>query len=103
MARFDDHPTPLAVARHPPPLVLHHPNDHLGLGTRMVIPLRTPEALSKPARQINPRIEFSGSPLVVDTASMAPVPLSMLKQGAPLASAWRADIQDALDALFGSY
>ena len=103
MARFDVHPNPFAADRHHTPFVLDVQNDHLGLGSRMVIPLRTTEALNKPARQINPRIEFSGSPLVVDTASMAPVPLSMLKQGAPLASAWRTDIQDALDALFGSY
>ena len=103
MARYDVYPNPFAVDRPHTPFVLDVQNDHLGLGTRMVIPLRTPEALSKPARQINPRIEFSGTPLVVDTASMAPVPVSMLKQGAPLANAWWADIQDAIDALFGSY
>ena len=103
MARFDVYANPSPQA-HSTPYLLDVQCQLLdGLDTRMVIPLRTPEALSKPAHQINPRIEFSGSPLVVDTASMAPVPLSMLKQGAPLASAWRADIQDALDALFGSY
>lgn len=103
MARFDIHPNPFAVDRLHTPFVLDVQNDHLGLGTRMVIPLRTEAALSKPARQINPTIEFHGQRLVVDTASMAPVPLSMLKQAEPLASAWRADIQDAIDALFGSY
>lgn len=103
MARFDIHPNPFAVDRHHTPFVLDVQNDHLGLATRMVIPLRTPDALSKPARQINPAIEFSDRTLIVDTASMAPVPVSMLRPGAPLASVWRADVQDAIDALFGSY
>jgi toxin CcdB len=103
MARFDIHPNPFAVDRHHTPFVLDVQNDHLGLGTRVVIPLRTQEALSKPARQINPTIAFGDQQLVVDTASMAPVPVSMLKQGAPLAGLWRAEVQDAIDALFGSY
>jgi hypothetical protein len=68
----------------------------------VVIPLRSSEALDKPARGLNPLLEVDGRPVVLDTASLAPVPGSLLKEGRPLDARFRDDVHDALDALFGA-
>ena len=104
MARFDLYANPHAPDRKHTPFVLDVQNDHLGpLGTRVVIPLRTPRSFGTPAHGLNPVIDVAGQPLILDTASLAPVPTSMLKQPLHHATAARDDIQDALDTLFGSY
>ncbi len=104
MARFDLYPNPFTPERSHTPMVLDVQNDHLGpLATRVVIPLRTTKAMDKPVRSLNPLIEVDGRELVLDTASLAPVPTSLLKRGAPLGRAAREDVIDALDTLFGAY
>ena len=104
MARFDVFPNPFAPERSHTPLVLDVQNDHLGpLATRVVIPLRTAKAMAKPMRDLNPILDVDGRPLVLDTASLAPVPVSMLKRGVPLDRNLRDPVLDALDTLFGSF
>ena len=104
MARFDIYANPHAPDRKHTPFLLDVQNDHLGpLGTRVVIPLRTARGFGTPAQGLNPMIDVAGQGLVVDTASLAPVPVAMLKQPLHRADASRDDIQDALDTLFGSY
>ena len=104
MARFDIYPNPHAPDRKHTPFVLDVQNDHLGpLGTRVVIPLRTARGFGTPAQSLNPVIDVAGQPLILDTASLAPVPTSMLKQPLHHATGARDDIQDALDTLFGAY
>ncbi len=104
MARFDVYPNPFAAERAHTPYVLDVQNDHLGpLGTRVVIPLRAAKGYGTPARGLNPVLDIAGKTLVLDTASLAPVPAVMLKTATHRADAWRDDIQDALDTLFGSY
>lgn len=104
MARFDVHANPFAPERAHTPYVLDVQNDHLGpLATRVVIPLRSPKAFGVPARGLNPVFDVNGKPVVLDTAAIAPVPSSMLEQPVLHASAWRDDVLDALDTLFGSY
>lgn len=104
MARFDIYANPHAPDRKHTPFVLDVQNDQLGpLGTRVVIPLRTPRSFGPPAHGLNPVIDVAGQPLILDTASLAPVPAQMLKQPMHRAAAARDDIQDALDTLFGAY
>ncbi|MCA0244310.1 MAG: CcdB family protein [Proteobacteria bacterium] len=104
MARFDVFSNPFAPERSHTPFVLDVQNDHLGpLATRVVIPLRTPKGFGQPARGLNPLVEVNGRTLVVDTASIAPVPSSLLKSPVLRAAPWRDDVLDALDTLFGSY
>ncbi|MBX3635375.1 MAG: CcdB family protein [Rubrivivax sp.] len=104
MARFDLHPNPFAPERVHTPLVLDVQNDHLGpLATRVVIPLRTAKAMATPARGLNPVFEIDGRTLVLDTASLAPVPTNLLKRPAPLPASCRDEVLDALDTLFGAY
>ncbi len=82
MARFDVFANPFAAERDHTPFVLDVQNDHLGpLATRVLIPLRSSEALDKPARGLNPLLEVDGR---------------------PLDARFRDDVHDALDALFGA-
>ena len=104
MARFDIYPNPYAPERGHTPFVLDVQNDHLGpMGTRVVIPLRTPKGFGTPAHGLNPLITVDGKTVVVDTAALAPVPSSMLKKPTGRADTWRDEVQDALDTLFGAY
>ena len=104
MSRFDVYANPFAPERSHTPYVLDVQNDHLGpLGTRVVIPLRNPKGFGKPAQGLNPIFEVSGKPVVLDTASIAPVPSVYLQQPVMRATLWRDDVLDALDTLFGSY
>jgi toxin CcdB len=104
VARLDIYTNPTASERAHTPFVLDVQNDHLGpLGTRVVVPLRAPRALSKPAHALNPMFEVEGKPVVLDTAAMAPVPASMLKRPIATAHRYQAELLDALDTLFGSY
>lgn len=104
MARFDLYPNPDPDDRIDTPYVLDVQNDYLhGLSTRVVIPLRTTQLMPLPARGLNPAIVVAGKRLVLDTASLAAVPLSLLKRPTPLPVAQRPQVLDALDTLFGSY
>jgi toxin CcdB len=104
VARFDLYPNPDPEDRIDTPYVLDVQNDHIaGLGTRVVIPLRTLRLVPVPARGLNPVLTVGGKRLVLDTASLAPVPLSMLKRPMELAAGQRGEVLDALDTLFGAY
>ena len=104
MARFDVYTNPFAPERLHTPFLLDVQNDHLGpLGTRVVIPLRTPEGFGTPARGLNPSLQFQGPPVLLDTAALAPVPAALLRTPVASASASRDEVMDALDTLFGAY
>lgn len=104
MARFDVFANPTAAERVHTPYVLDVQNDHLvPLGTRVVIPLRAVKTFGKPATSLNPLIQVEGRQVVVDTAALAPVPVSMLRRPVMNAHDSRNEVQDALDALFGAY
>ncbi len=104
MARFDVYANPFAPDRSRTPFVLDVQNEHLGgLATHVVIPLRSPEGFGLPASGLNPVLEIEGRRLVLDTASLAPVPISLLKHPVARGGPWRDDVLDALDTLFGSY
>ena len=104
MARFDVYANPFAPERRHTPYVLDVHNDHLGpLATHVVIPLRTPESFGMPARGLNPLLHVQGKPTVLDTASLAPVPVALLKRPLVRLDNARDDVLDALDTLFGAY
>ena len=104
MARFDVFANPFVLERGRTPYLLDVQNDHLGgLASHVVIPLRSPESFGTPARGLNPVLVVDGRRLVLDTASLAPVPSSLLKNPAVRGGPWRDDVLDALDTLFGSY
>jgi len=103
MARFDVYANPTATERVATPYVLDVQNDHLTpLATRVVIPLRAVKSFGKPARSLNPLIHVEGRQVVVDTAALAPVPVSMLRRPVMNILDSRGEVPDALDALFGA-
>lgn len=104
MARFDVYANPTPADRGHTPFVLDVQNNHLGaLATRVVIPLRTPKSLPSPAEMLNPELDIDGKTLRLDTASLAPVPVTMLRKPVTNAAAQAGPVLDALDTLFGSY
>jgi toxin CcdB len=104
MARFDVFANPFVPERGRTPYLLDVQNDHLGgLATHVVIPLRSPESFGTPASGLNPVLVVDGRRVVLDTASLAPVPNSLLNNPIARSGPWRDDVLDALDTLFGSY
>ncbi len=104
MARFDVYPNPFAPERSHTPYVLDVQNDHLGpLATHVVIPLRQPKGFGSPARGLNPIFQVDGKQLILDTASLAPVPAALLKKPVAQLRAASDEVLDALDTLFGAY
>lgn len=104
MARYDVYANPEAAERRTTPYFLDVQNDHIeGIATRVVIPLRRESAFGPRAARLHPLLECRGEALVLDTAALGAVPLGELR--APVANLRQrsADIQDALDALFGAY
>jgi len=104
MARYDVYQNPHAPERRHTPYVIDVQNDHLGpLDTRIVIPLRSKQFLPRPTEALNPVLEVDGKWVVLDTASMAPVPTSMLRRPVMRATPFAGDVADALDTLFGVF
>ncbi|WP_284614550.1 CcdB family protein [Aquabacterium humicola] len=104
MARFDVYANPFAPERSHTPFVLDMQNDHLGpIGTRVVIPLRAPKGFGMPAQGLNPVLQVDGKSVILDTASLAPVPSTLLKKPIANLAGHRDELLDALDTLFGAY
>ena len=104
MARFDVFNNPDAAERAHTPYFLDVQNDHInGLESRVVIPLRTAQAFGPRARDLNPQLEVAGALLVLDTAALGAVPLTVLRRPVLHLASGRSEVQAALDTLFGSY
>ncbi len=104
MARYDVYANPVARERRRIPYLLDVQNDDIdALTTRVVVPLHHRAAFGPPARNLNPLLEVRGQTVVLDAAALGAVPLAELKR--PLANlrASRAQVQEALDTLFGAY
>lgn len=104
MARYDVYANPTPAERVHTPYVLDVQNDHLApLATRVVIPLRNARGIATPAGGLNPQLSVDGKPLWLDTASLAPVPTTVLRKPVAQLRAAQLEVQDALDTLFGSF
>lgn len=104
MARFDVYANPFAPERVHTPFVLDMQNDHLGpMATRVVIPLRSQKGFGTPAQGLNPVLQVDGKAVILDTASLAPVPAALLKKPVTNLGTRRDELLDALDTLFGAF
>lgn len=104
MARFDVYANPDPHEAQRLPYFLDVQNSHLqALATRVVVPLWHAAQLPLRASELNPVVEFQGQPLVMDTASLAAVPLAALRRAVGNLSDQQLTLQNALDALFGAY
>jgi toxin CcdB len=104
MARFEVYANPFSDERSHTPYVLDVQNDHLALiGSRVVIPLRTPASVGAPVRDLNPELVVAGRRLLLDAANIAAVDGSLLRKPVQQLREERTLVLDALDTLFGSY
>jgi toxin CcdB len=104
MARFDVYPNPAAAERKRTPFFLDVQNDYIdGLGTRVVVPLRKAALFGPGARNLNPLLSVSDERVVLDTATLGAVPVTLLRKPVANLRDARAEIQEALDTLFASY
>jgi len=104
MARFDVYAHPDAAERAVIPFLLDVQSSYLeGLDTRVVVPLFASARFDVRVRNLNPCLEVSGKPVVMDTASIGAIPVSELRRPVANLTERQLEIQDALDTLFGSY
>jgi hypothetical protein len=69
----------------------------------VVIPLRPASVFGARDQRLHPLVQVNGEDMVVDTAAMGAVPRSELRMVIGSLKAFQADVQPALDALFGEY
>ena len=104
MARFDVYGNPDPAERKSIPYFLDLQNPFLeGLETRVVVPLRTPQASRGRLRNLHPELEVEGKTVIMDTAAIAAIPIGELRRPLGNLVDQQLLIQDALDTLFGSY
>jgi toxin CcdB len=104
MARLDVYANPDASERRFTPFFLDVQNDYIdGLESRVVIPLRRESAFGPRARDLHPVLTVGSERVVLDTAALGAVPVAELKRPVARLPEARADVQAALDTLFGSY
>lgn len=104
MARFDVYANPDPHEAQRLPYFLDVQNSHLqALATRVVVPLWHAVHMPMRASELNPELEFQGQSLVMDTASLAAVPVTALRRTIGNLADQQLAMQNALDALFGAY
>ena len=104
MARLDVYANPDKTERAHTPYFVDVQNDHIdGIDSRVVIPLRSEAMFGPRARKLHPLLNVSGKAVVLDTAAIGAVPVGTLRPPVGDLRAARAEVQEALDALFGAY
>lgn len=95
MARFD-----VYSGRGEDQLLLDVQADYLGgLDTRLIVPLRRPEAAPAPARRLNPVFDIGGEPYVMTTQYASAIRVRDLGRLVVSLTAEADAIRDALDML----
>ena len=104
MARFDVYANPDVAERSHTPYFLDVQNDYIDhIATRVLVPLRREAAFGPRPKNLNPLLRFGKDAVVLDTAALGAVPLSELRKALGDLRGARAEIQEALDTLFGAY
>jgi len=103
-ARFDVYANPGIQERQHTPYFVDVPNGDIdGLASRVVIPLRRESAFGPRSRNLNPLVQVGADAVVLDTAALGAVPTSELRLAVGDLRNARAQVQQAVDALFGAY
>lgn len=104
MARFDVYANPMTAERRHTPYFVDVQNSYIDhLATRVVIPLRRQAYFGPRASNLNPTFVVRSDEVVLDTPALAAVPATELRKPVASLADGRPAIQEALDALFGSY
>ena len=86
------------------PFYLDVQSDHIkGLESRVVVPLLKAEFFKQKTEDIHPEFEIEGQFVVMITPGLGSVPQGLLRRPICNISSQQINIQNALDALFGSY
>ena len=86
------------------PFYLDIQSDHIkGLESRVVVPLLNAELFKQKTEDIHPEFEIEGQLVVMLTPGLGSLPQGLLRKPICNISSKQMDIQNALDALFGSY
>jgi toxin CcdB len=104
VARFDVYANPQASERRHTPYLVDVQNSYIDqLATRVMIPLRRESLFGPRARDLHPLFTVAGTPVVLDTATLGAVPMSVLRNPVADLREHRDLVQTALDTLFGAY
>ncbi|MBX3588176.1 MAG: CcdB family protein [Ramlibacter sp.] len=104
MARFDVYPNPAASERRHTPYLLDVQNNYLDLiETTVVVPLCSADAMPLRARDLNPALSVKGRQVILNTAEIGAIPTRLLRAPVAHLGPSQADIQTALDTLFGGH
>ena len=86
------------------PFYLDVQSDHIkGFDSRVVVPLLRAEYFKQKTEDIHPEFEVDGQLVVMVTPGLGSVPQGLLRGPICNLSSKQIHIQNALDALFGSY
>jgi toxin CcdB len=104
MARYDVYANPDKSEHRHTPFVLDVQNDHLeGVETRVIIPMRDARVHGARLERVHPLFQIQGREVVLDTPTMATFPRGWLRSPVASLRGEQHQVQDALDALLGSY
>jgi toxin CcdB len=105
MARFDIYSNPGRNQKSIPFLVDVQSNVISGLASRIVIPLRPLSSFAPMSlpEELFPMIDVNGTRYVLDTPQLGAIPSRELTSKIASAKDQQADIQAALDRVFGAY
>ncbi|GAA4330095.1 hypothetical protein GCM10023165_03430 [Variovorax defluvii] len=104
MARFDVYANPDKSEHRHTPFVLDVQNDHLdSVETRVIIPMRDARVHGARLERIHPLFHIQGREVVLDTPTIVTFPRGWLRSPVASLRTEQYQVQDALDALFGSY
>jgi toxin CcdB len=104
MGRYDVYQNPDKSEHRHTPFVLDIQNDHLdAVETRIVIPMRDARSHGMRLERVHPSFRIQEREVVLDTPTMATFPRSWLRSPVASLRGEKHQIQEALDALFGSY
>lgn len=104
MARFDVYLNPDKSEQSFIPFYLDVQSEYIkGLQTRIVVPLWRAGELVSGVEHLNPAFEVAGQSVVMDTPSLGAIPVSALAKKVDSLASEQIQIQNALDAIFGSY
>jgi toxin CcdB len=104
VARYDVYANPDKSEHRHTPFILDVQNDYLNdVETRLVIPMRDARVHGARLERVHPSFRIRERDVILDTPTMATFPRGWLR--VPIASlrSEQHQVQDALDALFGSY
>ncbi len=103
MARFDIYRHPDPTERSLIPYLLDVQNTFIAIGSRVVIPLLPTQRLHSKVRDLNPEFTVEGKTVVLHTSALAALDETELRRPIGNLGNHQAEIQQALDTLFGGY